>query len=211
MIVVTDTGTGMSPDLITRHLRPILHDKGTWQRHRPRSLHRADDRPQPRGIHQRIQRAKPGNEIFNLSSVDRTDGRGGKSADASQYPVGRGELILVVDDEASIREIATATLEKFNYRVLTATDGSDAVGVFAQHRGEIAAIVTDMSMPFLDGPGMIRAIRRIDPTVKVIAMSGLMNPEHTAELEALNISAFLAKPFTAEELLTKLSAALHEA
>ena len=64
-------------------------------------------------------------------------------------------------------------------------------------------------MPFLDGPGMIRAIRRIDPSVKVIAMSGLMNPEHTPELEALNISAFLAKPFTAEELLTKLAAALH--
>jgi CheY-like chemotaxis protein len=66
-----------------------------------------------------------------------------------------------------------------------------------------------MSMPFLDGPGMIRAIRRIDPSVKVLAMSGLMNPEHTPELEALNISAFLAKPFTAEELLTKLAAALH--
>ena len=67
-----------------------------------------------------------------------------------------------------------------------------------------------MSMPFLDGPGMIRAVRRIDPSVNVIALSGLMNTEHTTELEGLNVSAFLAKPYTAEELLTKLSSALRE-
>lgn len=126
----------------------------------------------------------------------------------SKYAPGNGELIVVVDDEENVREITKATLEKFNYRVLTATDGADAIGVFAQHADEIAVVLTDMAMPFLDGPGMIRALRRSSPDIKVIAMSGLLNAEQAAELESLNVSSSLTKPFTAEKLLTTLAGIL---
>jgi len=209
MIVVTDTGTGMSPDVMKRIFDPFFTTKelgkGTGL-----GLSTALTIVHSHGgfVNPYSELDKGTRFSIYLPSIEQA-AEATKDEDVSHYPAGRGELILVVDDEASIREIATATLEKFNYRVLTASDGTDAIGVFAQHREEIAAVVTDMSMPFLDGPGMIRAIRRIDPSVKVLAMSGLMNPEHTPELEALNISAFLAKPFTAEELLTKLAAALH--
>jgi CheY-like chemotaxis protein len=207
-VVVTDTGTGMSPNVMKRIFDPFFTTKelgkGTGL-----GLATALTIVHSHGgfINAYSELDRGTRFSIYLPSMEQA-AEAVKGEDVSHYPAGRGELLLIVDDEASIREIATATLEKFNYRVLTASDGTDAVGLFVQYRGEIAAIVTDMSMPFLDGPGMIRAIRRIDPSVKVIAMSGLMNPEHTPELEALNISAFLAKPFTAEELLTKLAAVL---
>lgn len=125
--------------------------------------------------------------------------------DKSELPKGDGELILIVDDEESIREVTKATLERFGYRVVTATDGTDALGVYARHAQEIAIVITDMAMPFLDGSGTIRALRRMDPEIKVIAMSGMMNSEQTADLERLNVQGYLSKPFTAESLLVTLS------
>jgi two-component system cell cycle sensor histidine kinase/response regulator CckA len=209
MIVVKDTGTGMSPDVLKRIFDPFFTTKelgkGTGL-----GLSTALTIVHSHGgfVNAYSELGRGTRFSIYLPSIEQT-AESAKNPNVSQYPSGNGELILIVDDEASIREITTATLEKFNYRVLAATDGTDAVSLFAQHPGEIAAVVTDMSMPFLDGPGTIRAIRRIDPSVKVIAMSGLMNPEHIAELDGLDVSAFLAKPYTAEELLTKLSAALH--
>lgn len=131
-------------------------------------------------------------------------------AKASKYPTGRGELVLVVDDEDNIREITQATLQKFGYRALGATDGTDAIDVFAQHAGEIDLVITDMAMPFLDGPGTIRAIRRVGENARIVAMSGLMNAEQTAELESLDVNSFLTKPFTAEQLLTTVARILHK-
>lgn len=128
-----------------------------------------------------------------------------KPAQISSMPRGAGELILVVDDEENIREIARATLEKFGYRVLTATDGTDAMAVYAQQKDEISLILTDIAMPYMDGTALIRAVRKIDPNSKIVAMSGLMNSDQTVELQQLNVNAFLSKPYTAETLLKLLA------
>ena len=116
-------------------------------------------------------------------------------------PHGSGELIMIVDDEANIREVTKETLERFGYRVITAADGTEGIAAFAEHRTEIAGVLTDISMPFMDGPAMIRALRKMDPGVRVIAMSGLMSAEQMAELSGMNVNANLQKPFTAEALL----------
>jgi YesN/AraC family two-component response regulator len=86
--------------------------------------------------------------------------------------------------------------------VLTAADGTEALAVFAPRSADIAAVLTDMAMPYMDGVVLIRALKKIDPTVRAIAMSGLKNPEHAAELHELNVTLTLSKPFTAEDLLT---------
>lgn len=125
------------------------------------------------------------------------------------FPKGTGEFILVVDDEINIREITRATLEKFNYKVLTAEDGTDALAVYAQNAEKIALVLTDMAMPHLDGFALVRALKKIDPQIKIAAMSGLINDEQTAELEELKVEAFLAKPFTAENLLKTLAEIFH--
>ena len=64
--------------------------------------------------------------------------------------MGNGELILMVDDENSIREIAKEALPTFGYQVLTASDGTEALALFAQQRNEVQCVITDMMMPFMD-------------------------------------------------------------
>ena len=123
-------------------------------------------------------------------------------------PRGRGELILLVDDEISILEVTKAALEAFNYRILLARDGTEAVAMYLRHRSEIHAVVTDMMMPKMNGPAAIRALRTIDPSVKIIGVSGL-GPEAPLTLAGKShVEAFLKKPFTTEELLTALHALL---
>ena len=124
---------------------------------------------------------------------------------ASEYPRGSGELVLLVDDEENIIRITAATLEMFGYRSIAGASGTEGLAAFKERRDEIDIIVTDMSMPDMDGPAMIRAIRELDPDVKIIGMSGLMNAEQTAELQNLDVTSFLTKPFTAEKLLVAIS------
>lgn len=119
----------------------------------------------------------------------------------SQHPHGHGELILIVDDEPNILQITSATLEKFGYRTITASDGAEGVAVFADRRKEISVVLTDMSMPLMDGNAMIRSLKKISPSTKIVAMSGLLNSTR----ENLNVNAFLTKPFTAEKLITVLA------
>jgi len=120
-------------------------------------------------------------------------------------PTGNGELILVVDDENAIREITRGTLETFGYRVLTASDGTEALAIYADHKNDIAVVLTDMVMPFMDGPATIRALLRMNPEVKIIAASGLAAGHKPGEGALDGVQVFLSKPYTAEKLLTALA------
>jgi PAS domain S-box-containing protein len=123
-------------------------------------------------------------------------------------PRGHGELILLVDDERSVLEITKDTLEEFGYRVMTAEDGAQAVGLYALHRAEIALVLTDMTMPLMDGPALIAALRRMDPHLLIVAESGLSaNADRAA---TAGVSHFLAKPYSAEALLCLLKTVLPE-
>ena len=126
----------------------------------------------------------------------------------TQLPAGKGELILVVDDEASIREVAKETLTTFGYNVITANDGTEAIALFAAHRDEVKVVITDMMMPCLDGPATIRALKELAPDLRVIATSGLKANTREAEISELGVSGFLVKPYTAEMLLRTLAGAL---
>lgn len=124
---------------------------------------------------------------------------------ALSYPHGNGELILVVDDEESVLKVTKATLEKFGYQVSTATDGAEALAEYAENRERIVLVLTDIAMPYMDGIAEIRALRKLNAQLKVIAASGLTTTEQSADLQSLNIDGFLSKPFTAEKLLTTLA------
>jgi CheY-like chemotaxis protein len=121
-----------------------------------------------------------------------------------QFPNGNGELILLVDDEAALREIIGNILETFGYKVVTACDGNDALMKYAQHQKEIAAVFTDMMMPFMDGPAMIRSLRRHNPKARIIAATGLATQNKIVEAKLLGVDAFVSKPYTAEKLLKTL-------
>ena len=123
------------------------------------------------------------------------------AAPVRDLPRGNGELVLVVDDEANVLGITRDTLEAFGYRVLTAADGAQAVALYAAQRPEVALVVTDMMMPVMDGSALAAALRRIDPGVRIIGISGLSTHADAARGASGGMERFLAKPFTAEDLL----------
>jgi len=123
-------------------------------------------------------------------------------AQEHQYklPAGNGESIFVVDDEDQILEITKKTLETHGYRVITANDGKEAIALYSQHREEIKIVLMDMMMPVMDGSASIREIRKINPEVKIIAVSGLTEKDKLAKVADF-VNAFLPKPYTTEKLL----------
>ncbi len=117
---------------------------------------------------------------------------------------GDGELILVVDDEASILEISRITLETHNYKVLTAKDGLEAIALHHEYNQEIKAIVMDMMMPEMDGITALQVIQKINPRVKAIAISGLVSHNKIDMTKMPIVENFLAKPYKIEDLLLSL-------
>jgi nitrogen-specific signal transduction histidine kinase/CheY-like chemotaxis protein len=121
---------------------------------------------------------------------------------------GNGELILVVDDDAQIREMTAAILSKHGYRVITAADGTEAVAAFAARGGEISLIATDVRMPNLDGAALANVVLHLNPTVKILAMSGLSSGGQNSQMQRF-AGAFLYKPFKIEALLHAVGKLLH--
>jgi PAS domain S-box-containing protein len=119
-------------------------------------------------------------------------------------PRGAGEVILVVDDEESILTITSETLQAFGYNVVTANNGAEAVAVYAQQKDRISAILTDLSMPVMDGRATIYALLKINPKAKIIAMSGMDENESVAKASTAGIKHFISKPYTAMTLLKTL-------
>jgi two-component system, cell cycle sensor histidine kinase and response regulator CckA len=118
-----------------------------------------------------------------------------------ELPVGDHQMILVVDDETSVREMVKAALESFNYQVLAAKDGTEAIALYAKHKREIRLVLVDLMMPFIDGLTTIRTLQQINPNVQVIAISGLSSHVMHHDTMKVGVHTFLAKPFTVEALL----------
>ncbi len=100
------------------------------------------------------------------------------------------------------------TLESFGYRVLTASDGAEALALYAKHRRKIAVVLTDMMMPVLGGAPMIQALLKINPDVRIISASGLGANESAAQKAGAGAKHFLTKPYTASTLLKTIRVTL---
>jgi PAS domain S-box-containing protein len=132
-----------------------------------------------------------------------------QEAQAKKAPKGNGELLLLVDDETQFLSILKETLELNGYRVITAADGVEAVAAYSTHRNEIRGVFTDMLMPHLDGPATIKVLKRLDPSLRIVAISGLMDLERVKSATGREDIDVLAKPFTTESLLTAVHDALN--
>lgn len=207
-LTVEDTGTGMSEDTVKRIFDPFFTSKalghGTGL-----GLSTALTIVRSHGGFINVYSELGRGTRFSINLPAMEDDVEAASADiVPQYSSGAGELILVVDDEENVLEITTATLEHFGYRAISATDGAKGLTAFIESQSDIAVILTDMSMPEMDGPAMIKAVREKNPGAKIIAMSGLVNPDQIAQLDGLQVIEFLTKPFTAEKLLKAIRTAL---
>jgi two-component system, cell cycle sensor histidine kinase and response regulator CckA len=130
------------------------------------------------------------------------------AAEDTRLPRGSGELVLVVDDEEAIRIVARRMLERFGYRVLVACDGAEAVSLYARHHEEIAVVLTDMSMPIMDGLALITRLEAMNPQVRIIRSSGLMSAAESTSVVGAGVQHFIPKPYTAGAVLKTLQRVL---
>ena len=128
---------------------------------------------------------------------------GGAVAAVAPQPVaGRGECVLVVDDEPAIRTTAQATLEGHGYRVLTAGGGADGIAAFREHRPAVRLVLVDLMMPEVDGAAVMEAVRREAPRTPILAASGLKPTGRYATAIAAASARFIPKPYSDDDLLT---------
>ncbi|MEN3943174.1 PAS domain S-box protein [Prosthecobacter sp. SYSU 5D2] len=204
-ILVEDTGEGMKASVLERIFEPFYTTKelgkGTGL-----GLSTALAIVKSHGGFMQVQ-SEPGvgtRFLLHLPAVSSSAQRLPTLDISAPLPRGQGELILVVDDEAAVREITQQTLLAFGYRVLTATDGAEAIAIYAMHKAEVAVVLTDMMMPIMDGPTMIPVLLRMNPGVCIIAASGLNANGMVAKAANAGVKHFIPKPYTAEVLLKTL-------
>ncbi|KOP25321.1 histidine kinase [Hapalosiphon sp. MRB220] len=202
VIKVTDTGVGISHELLDRIFEPFFttkdFGKGTGL-----------------GLSTVMGIVKGHGGFISVSS---TIGKGTKfqvylpavqthtepPSEDLNMPTGQGQWILVVDDEASVREITATSLENHNYKVITASDGIEAVALYAQYKDKISAAIIDMMMPNMDGTTTINTLLKMNPFLRIIAVSGLATGEQVLLNHKTTHTIFLPKPYTAQELLKVL-------
>jgi PAS domain S-box-containing protein len=118
--------------------------------------------------------------------------------------MGKGETIMVVDDEPAVLEFTQSILVHYGYKVVTAIHGADALALYGQYKEKIKVVLMDMLMPVMDGPSAIRALKERHPGLQFVAISGLMQPEKLKEQLGGEEVSFLGKPYAPEKLLQLL-------
>ncbi|GAA1688574.1 hypothetical protein GCM10009792_05500 [Microcella alkalica] len=119
-------------------------------------------------------------------------------------PRGRGELIVVVDDDPTIRLITSRTLQRYDYRTLVAENGRDAIDLVEAPGTAVDLVLTDMMMPLMDGAATTAYLEEHHPDIPVIAASGLTSAGGAARSAGMGVAAFLPKPYTTSLLLTTI-------
>ncbi|MGV3663594.1 MAG: PAS domain-containing hybrid sensor histidine kinase/response regulator [Prosthecobacter sp.] len=210
VVQVEDTGSGMPPEVIERIFEPFFTTKepgkGTGL-----GLSTATAIVKSHGGFMRVY-SEPGvgtRFCVHLPALPAAIVAAPPPA-LGELPRGRGENVLLVDDEAAVRQITRETLEAFGYRVMLACDGAEATTLYAAHKNTIDVVLTDMMMPLMDGPMTIQVLKQINPQARIIAASGLNVNGMVAKASSAGVRHFIPKPYTAETLLRTLAALLAE-
>ncbi len=203
---ITDTGTGIPPEIIERIFEPFFStkgpDKGTGL-----GLSTVIGIVKSHGGFVRVYSVPNQGTTFSVflpaAGADTQAEETEKAPDAFR---GNGETILVADDEQAVRMAARAVLTSLNFKVVTAGDGTEALIQVAEKRSELRAVITDLHMPHMDGLAFVRALKRMLPDVGIIIASGRLDEREAKEFKSLGINAVLEKPFTQDKLVEALKA-----
>ena len=204
IIEVADSGAGMPPAVMERIFEPFYttkeQGKGTGL-----GLSTSQAIVKAHGGFIRVESDGASGTKFSVYLPAHTaSGAPAEAPVLGDLPQGAGELVMVVDDEAAVRQITRETLETFGYRVLQASDGVEAIALYTARQDEIDVVLTDMMMPVMDGPTMILVLTRLNPQVRIIAASGLYVDSMRAKASAAGVRHFLPKPYAADAMLRAL-------
>jgi signal transduction histidine kinase/ActR/RegA family two-component response regulator len=211
-LTVTDSGTGISSEIIDRIFEPFFTtkelNKGTGL---GLSTVMAIVKSHEGIVNVYSELGKGTTFKVHLPAMEKFSEREPNQTQQVPAPRGNGEMVLLVDDDASILAITGQTLEYFGYRVVNANDGAQAVAIYAEKKNEIAVVLTDMMMPIMGGPSLVSVLLRINPAIKIVRSSGLSSYGGANSFAEAGVKHFLTKPYTAETLLKTIRAALEEA
>jgi len=202
---VTDTGTGIAPEILDRIFEPFFStkdpEKGTGL-----GLSTVIGIVKSHAGFIRVTSTIGQGSTFSVYLPAATSGTSDTSTPASEKVAfrGNGEAILVVDDEAPVREITRKVLTGLNFKVLLASDGAAALVQAGENPNSLRAVITDMHMPGMDGPAFVRVLKFMLPEAKIVVASGSLEELESSELKTLGVSAVLGKPFTQESLVATL-------
>jgi two-component system, cell cycle sensor histidine kinase and response regulator CckA len=204
---VSDTGTGMEPEVMHRAFEPFYTTK-------PKGEGTGLGLATVYGI---VTQAGGDVHIYSEVGVGTTitallpaaDGTGAIAGAGEPAPVPApapldGATVLVVEDEEAMREVTTRILSRSGFHVLTAASGADAIAIAAAHRGEIHLLLTDVIMPKMLGKEVAERVRALRPAIRVLYMSGYAEPVLASQRTLDPGVNLIEKPFSQSVLLARV-------
>lgn len=209
LLEVSDTGTGIPPDILEHIFDPFFTTKevgkGTGL-----GLSTVHGIVKGHGGFIKVQSMPSKGTTFQIylpSDPDQDPFL--EAGPANPPPNGRGEIVLVVDDEPQILKAAQDLLEAHGYKVITASDGAEALAIFTRESRHIAVVLTDVMMPVMKGLVFLRCLRKAGHKTPVIISTGQSEKVSPAEIRELRVQKVLLKPYNSGALLRTLHNVLH--
>jgi signal transduction histidine kinase/ActR/RegA family two-component response regulator len=206
MLSVTDTGTGMSPEVLERAFEPFYTTKGVGQGSGLGLSQVLGFIKQSKGHVKIYSELGHGTcvKLYLPRYLDTDLRMGHKPASQSVMPVASGkETILVVEDERDVRATSVAALQELGYKTLEAANGREALSVIESASG-VDLLFTDIVMPEMSGRQLADAVLRIRPAIKVLYTTGYTRNAIVHNGVVDNNVSFLAKPFSIDALARKV-------
>jgi signal transduction histidine kinase/CheY-like chemotaxis protein len=207
-IRVADTGMGMAPEVARRVFEPFFTTK-EMGRGTGLGLAAVYGTVKSHGGSIAVESAPGLGTLFRIYLPLVGDHQAAVAAAAPEqaWVEGRG-TVLLVDDQAEVREVTVSILDRLGYTVLTAEDGVAALALFEQHRPAIRLVLLDVRMPRMDGAETLRRLRHLAPTLPVVIVSGFGADNDLATIRDMGVQGMVEKPFTVSELSETMARAL---
>jgi two-component system, cell cycle sensor histidine kinase and response regulator CckA len=218
VVEITDTGTGIAPEIIDRIFEPFFSTKEVGKgtglglstvygivKQTGGFIYPQSDAGRGTSFRIYLPRYQPSSEDLTLLKPVPSEGRPPRLADDT----GQG-TILLVEDEEGLRGLNARGLKSRGYSVLEAGNGVEAIDVIDRHAGKIDLVVSDVVMPEMDGPALLKELRQRSPQLRIIFVSGYAEEAFAKSLPEGGQFEFLPKPFTLKQLIAKVKDTMSE-